>query len=116
MVIENELHIQQSNTIMKMQEQIKGLENRLSRAQDMIAELEMQLSAINNLTGTRGNENTTRVFKQPAMDHVIERPSSRPCNNCKNKCTRIRARNPAIVVFVGTYGNKRRHHDPVREH
>ena len=45
-----------------MQEQIKGLENRLSRAQDMIAELEMQLSAINNLTGTRGNENTTRVL------------------------------------------------------
>jgi len=31
-------HIQQSDTIMHMQEQIKGLENRLSRAQDMIAE------------------------------------------------------------------------------
>lgn len=39
LVTENEAaHIQQSNTILKMQEQIKGLENRLSRAQDMIAE------------------------------------------------------------------------------
>jgi hypothetical protein len=31
-------HIQQSDTFMKMQKQIGGLENRLSRSQDMIAE------------------------------------------------------------------------------
>lgn len=40
-------HIQQSDTIMHMKEQIKGLEHRLGRAQDMIAE--MQLGAMKHV-------------------------------------------------------------------
>jgi chromosome segregation ATPase len=75
----------QAAEILHMKEQIKGLENRLSRAQDMIAEMHKD-GFIQVKKGDSCND-SERLFKGEPLKGDSTTPANPPCENCKNKCT-----------------------------